>query len=515
MDLATPAALDLLQMKNDIDPRTAPTAFLASPGALEDGLLLGGAGVWRWKIDSAHLDWTRNLESVHGLPPGSFDGTLASFQRDIHPDDAEAVRKKIMASIETGETYRAVYRTAPRPGRREIWIETSGGIAADADGSRYLTGVCHEVSERVRNEQQLERRLAQHNAIAHFGSFALNEDDFQKVLDEAVRIAAEVLQVPLTKILEFADTAEYLVLRAGIGWADGLVGQGQVGIERASQAGYTLLSDAPVIVIDLSTETRFSGPQLLHDHGVRSGVSVIIPGLTSRPFGVFGIHTPERREFDRNDAEFLQSLANVVAGAARQAAATEHRMLLVREMSHRAGNLMQLISSIASQTFSASPDLQQARKSFSERLSALARSNLAVTRGGWTSTRFSDLLEEALSPFGDRIVTKGRDVLLPPELCFDMGLILHELATNSVKYGGLGKNLGTVEARWSYALQTDGVRLFRFIWTDSGPGVPSPVKGGGFGSRLISILVEGKWNGSIETASSPNFRITLELPVPE
>ena len=514
MDLATPGALDL-QMKNDIAPPTAPTAFLASPGALEDGLRLGGAGVWRWKIDSTHLDWTRNLESVHGLAPGSFDGTLASFRRDIHPDDAEAVWKKIMASVETGETYRAVYRTAPRPGRHEIWIETSGGIASDADGSRYLTGVCHEVSERVRSEQQLERRLAQQNAIARFGSFALHEDEFQKVLDEAVRIAAEVLEVPLTKILEFADTAEYLVLRAGIGWADGLVGHGQVGIERASQAGYTLLSDGPVIVSDLATETRFTGPQLLHDHGVRSGISVIIPGHTSRPFGVFGIHSREPREFDRNDAEFLQSLANVVAGAARQAAATEHRMLLVREMSHRAGNLMQLISSIASQTFSASPDLQQARKSFSERLSALSRSNLAVTRGGWTSTRFCDLLEEALSPFGDRIVTRGRDVLLPPELCFDMGLILHELATNSVKYGALGKDLGAVEARWSYVLQTNGVRLFRFIWTDPEPSLPSPVKGTGFGSRLISILVEGKWNGSIAIASSPNFRITLELPVPQ
>lgn len=488
-------------------------AFLTLAGAMEDGLRLGGTGVWRWKIDSDHLDWTRNLERVHGLPPGSFDGTLASFQRDIHPDDVESVWQKIMASIETGEHYQAVYRTTPRPGVDEIWIEASGGITVDRDGSRYLTGVCHEVSERIRNEHQLERGLAQQNAVARFGSFALNEDNLQKVLNEAVRIAADVLQVPLTKILEFADTAEHLVLRAGIAWADGLVGHGRVGIERESQAGYTLLSTEPVIVKELRLETRFTGPQLLHDHDVRSGVSVVIPGTTSRPFGVFGIHPRELREFDQTDAEFLQSLANIVAGAVRQAAATAHRMLLVREMSHRAGNLMQLVSSIAAQTFNTKSDLQEAKLAFSERLSALSRSNLVVSRGGWSSIRFSDLIEEALMPFGDRFVTEGRDVLLPPEVSFDMGLILHELATNSVKYGSLGKDVGSVEIKWTYALRSNGFRLFRFNWSDPQPSSSFPSKGTGFGSRLVRALIEAKWNGSVAIANTPNFSITLELPV--
>ena len=59
------------------------------------------------------------------------------------------------------------------------------------------------------------------NARSSFGSYALNEDDFPKVLDEALRVAAEALRVPLTKVLEFAETAEHLVLRAGIGWAEG------------------------------------------------------------------------------------------------------------------------------------------------------------------------------------------------------------------------------------------------------------------------------------------------------
>lgn len=501
-------------MTTDDNNQNSMIAFLSEPSALEEALRLGGAGVWRWKIDSNQLEWTPNLENVHQLPPGSFDGTLSSFQRDLHPDDAEDVWQKITASIKTGTPYRAVYRTAPRQNERELWIETSGAVITAPDGVRYLTGICLDVTERVRNEQQLARRLEQQNAVARFGSIALNERDLQKVLEGAVQVAAEVLHVPLTKILQFSDSADYLVLRAGVGWADGLVGNGRVGIERSSQAGYTLLEREPVIVADLSLETRFDGPQLLRDHDVRSGISVVIPGSETRPFGVFGIHARKPRNFDQTDAEFLQSLANIVAGAARQAAAAAHQTLLVREMAHRAGNMLQLVNSIAAQTFSAEADTRLARSAFSDRLSALARSNYIVSRGGWISSRFAELVEETLQPFASRVEAIGLDVLLPPELCFDMGLVLHELATNSVKYGTLGQDDGTISANWSFRSRSDGKRVFWFEWDDPQPkSSGATVKPSGFGSKLISAVVERKWGGLVTTAENPQFRITFEIPV--
>ncbi len=500
-------------MINEVEDTPPAVSFLCEPGALVEGLRLGGAGVWRWKIDSEQLEWTKNLESVHHLPPGAFDGTLSSFQRDLHPDDAAGVWQKIAESIQTGTPYQAVYRTAPRPGVPDLWIETSGGVVAGPEGSRYLTGVCLDVSERVRKEQALKRSLDQQRAVARFGTFALSESKFSLVLDGAVQVAAEVLDVPLTKILQFSDSADHLVLRAGVGWAEGLVGHGEVGIERQSQAGYTLLVNEPVIVRDLLEETRFSGPPLLHDYKVRSGISVVIPGAEQRPFGVFGIHTCSLREFDRTDAEFVQSLANIVAQSARQVAAADHQSLLVREMAHRAGNMMQLISSIASQTFNASADPQLAKKSFSERLGALARSNYIVSRGGWTSTRFTDLAQETLAPFGDRVAVEGRDILLPPELCFDLGLVLHELVSNSLKYGTLGREEGAVSAKWHIEGRSGGTQTFCFEWADPFSPSSSNAKGGGFGSRLVSALVEHKWKGEVSVERGSHFRTRLEIPL--
>lgn len=489
------------------------SAFLSEAGALEDGLRLGGVGIWRWKIDSDLLQWTRNLESIHHLPPGSFDGSLSSFQRDIHPDDADAVWQKIKSSIESETPYRAVYRARPRPNQNELWIETAGAVTTACNGSRYLTGVCLDVTNRVRSERQLERRLAQQRAVAHFGAYTLHEFDLQKVLNEAVRVAADVLGVPLAKILQFADTADHLILRAGIGWKEELVGHGRVGIDGTSQAGYTLLADEPVIVADMLAETRFCGPQLLHDHEVRSGMSVVIPGVETRPFGVFGIHSRDLREFDRTDAEFLQSLAHIVTGAARHAVAADHRMLLVREMAHRAGNMLQLVNSIAGQTFSADADPQLARKSFGDRLNALARSNYVVARGGWTATPFRELVEATLEPFGSRMTAEGRNVLLPPEFCFDMGLILHELATNSSKYGTLGEDDGAIRVSWTFRASAEGLSLFCFDWEDPLPVTASQAKGSGFGSKLMTALIERKWNGVVTIADASNFRITMEVPL--
>jgi PAS domain S-box-containing protein len=169
---------------------------------------------------------------------------------------------------------------------------------------------------------ELAARLRQQAAVAELGQRALAHADLAALMTDAATIVARTLSVEYSKILEMLPNGEVLLLQAGVGWKPGYVGQARVSAGHGSQAGFTLLSREPVIVEDLRSERRFSGPPLLVEHGVVSGASVTIPGR-GRPFGVLGAHTASRRTFTTHDVNFLKSIANVVASAVDRARAEE------------------------------------------------------------------------------------------------------------------------------------------------------------------------------------------------
>ncbi len=179
-----------------------------------------------------------------------------------------------------------------------------------------------DITELKQAKEMIEVRARQQAAVAELGQRALAGTDLSTLLSEAVALVARTLEVAFCKVLELLPDGTALLLRAGVGWKEGCVGSARVGAGTDSQAGYTLLSDEPVIVGDLRTETRFTGPALLHDHGVVSGMSVIIHGRES-PFGVLGVHTTMRRTFTQDDIHFLQAAANVLAAAITRSRAEE------------------------------------------------------------------------------------------------------------------------------------------------------------------------------------------------
>jgi two-component sensor histidine kinase len=92
--------------------------------------------------------------------------------------------------------------------------------------------------------------------------------------------------------------------------------------------------------------------------------------------------------------------------------------------------------------------------------------------------------------------------------------VLHELATNSAKYGSLAKPTGTVTLSWSLARAPDGVETFTLVWDDPLTTDPTPDRGPGFGSRLLSALVERKWAGRTELATDAGYRMTISVALP-
>lgn len=163
--------------------------------------------------------------------------------------------------------------------------------------------------------RELRARARQQAAVAALGQRALSGLGLTELLDEAVRVVANTLGVEYCKYLEVAPERPHsLFLRSGFGWRDGLVGKEYVDRTKGSQALYTLQAAEPVIVEDLRTEKRFKSPKLLRDHGVVSGMSVLVPGPIG-PYGVLGAHSSRKIIFSRDDVNFLQSVANVLAAA--------------------------------------------------------------------------------------------------------------------------------------------------------------------------------------------------------
>jgi PAS domain S-box-containing protein len=249
-----------------------------------------------------------------GLKPGQLVGqTLFEFFRTDDP-----TFPPIASHLQTLQGKPCHYEMEWADRHYQVLLEP---MRDEHDGVVGCVGIALDVTERKQAEEhlgaladELRTRLRQQEAVAQLGQMAVSSPDLDEVLNRAVAILAEVLDVELCKVLELQSDGQTLLLRAGIGWREGLVGRATVGAGADNQAGYTLASDQPVIVDDLGAETRFSGPALLHEHRVVSGMTVGIRGR-DRLFGVLGTHSTRRRAFTANDVVFLQGIANILANA--------------------------------------------------------------------------------------------------------------------------------------------------------------------------------------------------------
>jgi PAS domain S-box-containing protein len=259
---------------------------------------------------------------------------FAVAQQRVGTDEGQALMEQIrdqIKGIKAAEAALLGMRAADsaRSLRAKVYINVAGTLLSIGAVCLAFFLFVRRLSERRESELRAQAQSRREAAIGELGLAALTDSDIDALLDRAVHLTAQVLEVPLVKVLELLPDGSGLRLRAGVGWAEGLVGTAIVSAELDSQAGYTLKASKPVVAGDLTThepvmvddlrkETRFKGPELLQQHGVVSGISVIIPDQPNRPYGVMGAHTTAHRAFTAaEDAYFLQAMANVLASAIR------------------------------------------------------------------------------------------------------------------------------------------------------------------------------------------------------
>jgi len=346
-------------------------------------------------------------------------------------------------------------------------------------------------------EQELRSRIKQQEALAQLGERALVEGDLEKLLNDVVSTVALTLAVDFVEVLELMPGDTDLLLRAGFGWKAGSVGSIVTSRESGNYARQVLDSAVPVVVADFAAETRFKIPQYLCDHACVSGMSTVVTGRDGRAYGVLGVCTNKPRVFDVAHTAFLAAVGNLLAGAIQRRQLEQRHELMIRELRHRSGNLFSQLLSLFSQTARNSKTMADLKAKYQARVLALANAHRLITEAGWKSTSLAELLRVVLGPYLDRISFDGPNVDLEPDPTFSLSAALHELADNAVKHGSLSRQQGRIDLSWSLARAEPGTALI-FNWLERGGRPARRSRRRGFGSRLISLVIERQMNGKVE-----------------
>jgi PAS domain S-box-containing protein len=257
--------------------------------------------------DGRFLDANRAMAALLGV---SRDELIGRRPEDFTPPENRGRLDELWRAFRERGTLRGDYEIIRPDGvRRSVEFSSTAHFLP----GRHLS-VVRDATERKRDRDALEQRAAQQADIAEFGLLALGGLEPTELMDEVVDRVGRTLGVTHVTVLERLPDGERLLLRAGAGWREGVIGQAIVRADRDSQAGWTLATSDPVVLKDLRTDLRFQGANLLREHGVISGLSVVIRG-SDGPWGVLGVHTRSPRRFTGDDVNFLRAAANTLAMA--------------------------------------------------------------------------------------------------------------------------------------------------------------------------------------------------------
>jgi len=200
--------------------------------------------------------------------------------------------------------------------------------------------------------------------------------------------------------------------------------------------------------------------------------------------------------------------------ASERKANEDQLRLLLRELTHRCKNLLAVIHAIARQTALRTHSVDDFLEHFSARLVAIGRSHDLLIADNWHGASLRMLIEQQLGAHADRIgdgiAIEGQYVMLKPEAVQNLGLALHELATNAQKYGSLSDPGGQVRIDWQFCEEASKLKL---TWQEKGGPPVSPPERSGFGRAMIETVV-GKALEGVVRLSFPPKGVRCEIVIP-
>jgi two-component sensor histidine kinase/DNA-binding response OmpR family regulator/putative methionine-R-sulfoxide reductase with GAF domain len=427
------------------------------------------------------------------------------------------------------------------------------------NGSPKNEGVSSStVAELAKQTKQLRRQQAE---LASFGKFALRERDLGKVLTEAARVCAEGLAVPFCKVCRYRPEENDLLVEAGVGWNQGVIGRVVSRANESSPQGRAFITGEPVICGDLNKDATFVLPSYYAEHGIISTVDVVIQ-RDGTPYGVLEVDSPVQHDYDDHDIDFLIGLASVLAeavdnskrNAALQSAVNQmqdmvadrdrllaaknaflqekNRLLdektgLARELQHRVCNNLQLVHGLLSRQIQITSDAAaiDGINAIARRVLTLAQVYDHLLGTGLSRTidfgkYLTSLCEsfEALQNDGHPMVEflcHCNSVILELDTVTALGLVISELIANSYAHA-FPDGTGSISVSLSSGQPGDNATIF---FADDGVGFAEKGDSKRNGLRLMRRLME-QVGGSVALRSdngtewTHGTEWTLKFPVP-
>jgi two-component sensor histidine kinase len=376
-------------------------------------------------------------------------------------------------------------------------------------------------------ERSLRLRIRQQEILAELGVLALQGPKFTDLLNHTARLTADGLDAEYCKVLEYLPAENRLLVRAGVGWHEGVVGQASVGADLASPGGFALRTGKPVISNHLENEQRFRTPELLVEHGIRRAMNVILQG-DGLPFGVLEVDSRSEGEFSEHDIAFLQGAANILGMAIEQQrfqqklqAALDRHQVLLKEVNHRVKNSLQVVASMLQLQANAvgDPELGDRLKEASSRVSTVGRAyeRLAyhadyekIDLVGYIREVLKDL-EVAVAPC--RIfIDAPEQIQFGADRAILVALVVNELVLNAAKHAYPDRFGKTISVR---VVQSDKTTCLVSV-RDEGVGLPAsfdPATSKRLGTRLVTALSRQLDAVLTRPVSASGTNFTLLVPL--
>ncbi len=333
--------------------------------------------------------------------------------------------------------------------------------------------------------------------------------------ERSVRLASRILNAPVS-LVSYVD-AERQHFKAQTGLAGPACDAKGTPLSH-SFCQYVASSGEPLMVSDARHDPFLRDNGAVHDLNVIAYLGVPVHAPTGEVLGSFCVIDSQPRDWSQADLDALSDLVAMLEAELALRHTVDERDVVLQEMNHRIRNLFSLIGGMVRIDRRTSASAHDLADSITRRLEALnAAHNMIVpvvqAQGSFgTGAPLGDLLSKLLQPYQgeNRLVLTGEEVAVGPKSVVYMTLAIHELATNSAKYGALSVDGGRLDVQWWIERDT-----LRIDWNETGHQWGEiDIQGGGFGSRLLTISLEGQLGGTLTTEIQPDrFFHRMHLPL--